>query len=203
MSLTGTAGTTGEGGSATGTAGTTGAGGSAAGSAGTSGTAGTAGCRRRQRGHHRQRRQRRLPTGNEGCACYGNGTCNGSLSCLSQLCVSLTGTGGRGGTTGTAGTSGSGGHGTGTRHAGTTGTGGRGGTTGTAGTGGSASNGALQFTAGVMTAGSNTFGITGGVYTFSDGVGSMITPNCTTDECFGSVTGTGRSASTASGRGCC
>jgi len=174
-SAAGSAGTTGSGGStagtggsATGTAGTTGSGGSGPG--GTTGSGGTGAC----------------TTGNEGCACYGNGTCNGSLACLSQLCVSLTGTGGRGGTTGTAGTGGAGG---GT--AGTTGTGGRGGTTGTAGTGGSASNGALQFTAGVVTAGSNTFGITGGVYTFSDGVGSMITPNCATDDCFGSVTGGG------------
>ena len=55
-------------------------------------------------------------TGNEGCDCYGNGTCNGSLACRSQLCVSLTGSAGAtgsagtgGGTAGNAGTAGTGG----------------------------------------------------------------------------------------------
>jgi hypothetical protein len=125
------------------------------------------------------------------------------LKCLSHLCVSLGGTAGTGGSaTGTGGsTTGTGGSATGT--AGTTGTGGSAtGTAGTIGTGGSATgtggagtagtNGnTLAFTAGVVTAGSNSWGITGGIYTFSDGVGSMITPNCSTDTCFGDLTGTG------------
>ena len=54
-----------------------------------------------------------------------------------------------------------------------------------------------------MTAGSNTFGITGGVYTFTDGVGSMITPNCATDELLRGRHGrVDQSASAASGPGC-
>src|SRR5215510_12903951 len=90
-------------GSATGTAGTTGA-------AGTTGSGGAGPC----------------VTGDEGCACYGNNTCNGTLRCLSRLCVSLTGSGGS-----AAGTVGSGGTGDG-------GTTGGAGTTGSAGTSGGA-----------------------------------------------------------------
>ena len=46
------------------------------------------------------------PAGAETCACYGNGTCNGGLLCLSNLCVRpLTGgAAGAGGTSGTGGT---------------------------------------------------------------------------------------------------
>lgn len=40
--------------------------------------------------------------GNEGCECFANGTCNGDLSCLSELCVDATGIEG-GGSGGTAG----------------------------------------------------------------------------------------------------
>src|SRR5690242_21302572 len=39
-------------------------------------------------------------TGAVGCACYANNTCNGGLTCLSQLCVSNPA--GMGGTTGAA-----------------------------------------------------------------------------------------------------
>jgi hypothetical protein len=115
--------------------------------------------------------------------------------------VSLTGTGGSAsGTGGSASGTGGSATGTGGSASGTggsaTGTGGgAAGTGGTTGTGGSGTGGmnsnTLTFTGGVVTAGSNTWGITGGVYTFSDGVGSMITPNCSTDTCFGDVTGTG------------
>jgi hypothetical protein len=119
----------------------------------------------------------------EGCACYGNDTCNAALKCLSHLCVSLGGMGGS--ATGTAGTTGTGGS-TGT--AGTTGTGGSG--TGGSGTGGSNGN-TLAFNAGVIAPSTNSFGISGGIYTFSDGVGSAITPNCTGDSCFADITGTG------------
>jgi len=182
-SAVGTAGTTGNGGT-TGSAGTTGAGGSAAGTSGTAGTTGIAGATGTA-GTTGSGGTGACAIGSEGCACYGNDTCNGSLRCLSHLCVSL---GGTGGTTGTAGTTGS---------AGTTGTGGgaagRGGTTGsggTTGTGGGAGN-TLLFTAGVVTPGSNTFGISGGIYSFTDGAGSTITPDCSTDTCFGDVTGVG------------
>src|SRR5262245_6402304 len=37
-------------------------------------------------------------TGDERCACFGNGTCNDGLTCLSQKCVRLGGEGGRAGT---------------------------------------------------------------------------------------------------------
>ena len=50
------------------------------------------------------------PAGSETCACYGNGTCNTGLTCLSQLCVNpATGNGGAAGTLGVGGASGSGG----------------------------------------------------------------------------------------------
>jgi hypothetical protein len=74
------------------------------------------------------------PAGSERCACYGNSTCNGTLQCFSNVCVSLTGsggssagvggsvTGGRGGTAGSAGTGGA------TGVAGTTGAAGAAGT---------------------------------------------------------------------------
>ena len=45
------------------------------------------------------------PTGDESCACYGNGTCNGTLTCASHVCVDL----GVGGTTGSGGALGMGG----------------------------------------------------------------------------------------------
>jgi hypothetical protein len=42
-------------------------------------------------------------TGSEGCACYGNGSCNTGLTCASNLCVNLNG--GAGGATGAGGSS--------------------------------------------------------------------------------------------------
>jgi hypothetical protein len=63
------------------------------------------------------------PAGTEGGPCYANGTCNGGLTCASQLCVNLTGAGG-GGPGGGSGSGGSGGGG------GSTGAGGSGGATG-------------------------------------------------------------------------
>jgi len=171
---------TGTGGSVTGTGGSgPGTGGSGPGSGGTTGAGGSAAC----------------PTGSEGCACYGNSTCNSNLQCLSHLCVSATGTGGSG-----PGTGGSG-PGTGGSAAGTGGSGtGRGGTTGTGGSGSGGTNGnTLSFTSGVVPPGSNTFGIAGPIYTFSDGAGSTITPNCTTDTCFSDLNGPG--AACVSGTG--
>lgn len=101
----------GTGGAAPGTAGTLG-------TAGATGTGGTGAC----------------VTGNEGCACYGNDSCNGTLQCFSHLCVSLTGTAGATGTGGSV----SGGAGTGGSGAGTAGTTGGAGATGVAGTSGTA-----------------------------------------------------------------
>lgn len=53
-------------------------------------------------------------TGNKGCACYDNNTCNGALSCLSSTCVDLSDAGSAGGSGGSPGiTDGAGGAGTG------------------------------------------------------------------------------------------
>jgi hypothetical protein len=185
------------------------------------------------------------PMGSEGCACYGNDTCNAPLSCLSHICVNATGNGGAtgsggspatggspgsggspatGGTTGsggsvsTGGTTGSGGSsssggatGTGgssssggasgsggsSSSGGTTGSGGSSSTGGTTGSGGSSSTGGaggaptgpLQFTAGWVDGTSNAYGIQGALYTFDDGAGSAITPDCSTGAaCFGGTT---------------
>ena len=49
-------------------------------------------------------------TGSEGCACYGNDSCNPGLSCLSHFCVNPTGGGGTTGTAGASGTTGGGGN---------------------------------------------------------------------------------------------
>ncbi len=84
-------------------------------------------------------------TGTEGCACYGNQTCNPGLSCLSSLCVNpASGNGGVGGIgPGTGGAAGGGGTTPGTGGA-APGTGGAGGTTtgsgGALGSGGSSGN---------------------------------------------------------------
>ncbi|HEX4341240.1 MAG TPA: hypothetical protein VH062_35265 [Polyangiaceae bacterium] len=54
--------------------------------------------------------------GNEGCHCYGNKTCNGGLTCASDLCVNLggpTAAGGAAGQSGSGGTTGAGGTGAG------------------------------------------------------------------------------------------
>jgi len=114
-----------------------------------------------------------------------------------------TGTGGNA-TTGTGGntTAGTGGNATtGTGGNATTGTGGNttmgtggsnAGTGGMPGTGGSTSA-TLVFNAGFVAADKNTFGVQGSIYTFSDGAGSTISPDCTpgTGTCYGALTGTG------------
>ena len=46
------------------------------------------------------------PPGDERCACYPNGTCNGTLECLSDCCVSTSGAGGGAGSVGAGGMSG-------------------------------------------------------------------------------------------------
>jgi hypothetical protein len=71
--------------------------------------------------------------GVEGCACFSNGTCNGALTCASDLCVNLGGSGGTAGSGGAVGTGGTGGA------AGSGGAAGRGGTGG--GSGGIAGSG--------------------------------------------------------------
>jgi hypothetical protein len=76
-------------------------------------------------------------TGEQGCGCYGNGTCNEGLICVSDRCVTGDGSSGAGGDSGTAGSgagsgeSGSGGSGdSGTTASGTGGEGASGGTGG-------------------------------------------------------------------------
>src|SRR5215831_9629631 len=125
----GEAGKTGSGGQA-GVAGKTGSGGQAgaAGSSGQAGSGGAVAC----------------VTGNEGCACYGNDTCNGTLHCYSHLCVLVpvdggagqTGAAGAGGTAGRGGAAGSASGGGGAGAAG--GAAGGGGASGVAGTSGAA-----------------------------------------------------------------
>ena len=111
-----------------------------------------------------------------------------------------TGTGGAvstGGATGTGGAVSTGGA-TGTGGAvstgGATGTGGAVSTGGATGTGGAVSaggtsGGPLQFTGGYVASTTNSYGIQGAVYTFDDGAGSVISPDCTTGAaCFGGTT---------------
>jgi hypothetical protein len=78
--------------------------------------------------------------GTETCPCYGNGTCNNGLTCLSNLCVNPnTGNGGSPGTGGLTGIAGSTGSGNATGNGGRTGSAGALGTAGT--TGGGATSG--------------------------------------------------------------
>jgi hypothetical protein len=71
--------------------------------------------------------------GTETCPCYGNATCDVGLACLSDRCVSVTGTGGTSGAAGAGGTAGP---------TGIAGTGGAAGTTGSGGAGSCVSAGA-------------------------------------------------------------
>ncbi len=95
------------------------------------------------------------PPGEEGCACYGNNTCNSGLTCASNLCVDVSGGGGVGGDGGSgsghmdsgtagissdSGTAGSSSGGTG--GAGASGDGGSGGAGASGGAGGSGGDGA-------------------------------------------------------------
>jgi hypothetical protein len=84
-------------------------------------------------------------TGNEGCACYGNDTCNGTLRCYSHLCVLVPVDGGAGqvGAGGSGGKAGAGG-----AAAGASGEGGSAGAGGTAGAGGKAGAGGTAGLAG-------------------------------------------------------
>jgi hypothetical protein len=98
------------------------------------------------------------PAGAETCSCYGNKTCNSGLTCASNVCVNLSGSGGMsgaaGGTsggTGGAGGSASGAGGAATGSGGTSGgtggtTGGTGGATGTGGSSGCACSGGMECT---------------------------------------------------------
>ncbi len=87
------------------------------------------------------------PAGNETCACFGNGTCLAGLTCASNLCVQLAGTGGTsgtsgGGTTGTGGAiTGGGGAGAATGSAGSDGSGGSTGAAGSTGLAGATGSG--------------------------------------------------------------
>ncbi len=83
------------------------------------------------------------PSGQEGCECYGNNTCNAGLTCASNLCVDISdiaGTAGNGGmdggTAGIGSDSATSGTGAASGEAGTSDTGGSGGTGGDGGSGG-------------------------------------------------------------------
>jgi hypothetical protein len=108
------------------------------------------------------------------------GGANGTGGALST--GGATGTGGAlstGGANGTGGALGTGG---------ATGTGGAVSTGGATGIGG-ASGGPLQFVGGYVASTTNSYGIQGAVYTFDDGAGSVISPDCTTGAaCFGGTT---------------
>ncbi len=73
-------------------------------------------------------------TGDEGCACYPNSSCNGTLSCLSNFCVDQSSGGSGGAGSGGAGSGGAGSGGAGSGGAGSGGTG-----SGGAGSGGTGS----------------------------------------------------------------
>lgn len=77
--------------------------------------------------------------GTERCPCYGNGTCNQGLTCASQVCVNVSGSGGAGGATG--GSGGAGGSGATGGSSGTTDSG----LTTDSGSGGATDSGALSF----------------------------------------------------------
>jgi len=117
------------------------------------------------------------PQGGLRQACYGNGTCNAGLTCISQICVAAGGTGG----TNTGGTMGSGGS-AGMGAGGTTGSGGSAGTGvggGAAGAGGATARGGAGgsggSTAGVGGAGGNGGSAgTGG----TTGAGGSGLPTC-------------------------
>ena len=107
-------------------------------------------------------------TGAEGCGCYGNNTCNAGLTCASQLCVNLNGTGGTGGGHADAGAQG-----------GTNGTGG----IGSSGSGGTVGNTGIGGTVG-GTGGSPITG-TGGNAGGLGGTSGCVCPSgqeCTTDQ---------------------
>jgi hypothetical protein len=95
------------------------------------------------------------------------------------------GTTGSGGAPSSGGTTGSGGT---PSTGGTTGSGGTPSTGGTTGTGG-APTGPLHFTGGWVDGTSNAYGIQGALYTFDDGAGSTVSPDCSTGAaCFGGTT---------------
>jgi hypothetical protein len=181
VAIAGSGGNPGTGGVFSGTGGNPGGtGGTFSGTGG--GNAGTGGC----------------TTGTERCDCYANDTCNSGLTCLSHLCVTTgAGTGGSNVGTGGSNVGTGGGLGTGGSNVGTggsnIGTGGGLGTGGTpVGTGGTVTT-TLVFNNGYVSADSNTYGVQGAVYTFADGVGSTISPDCstTTAPCFKTFNGTG------------
>jgi hypothetical protein len=96
------------------------------------------------------------------------------------------GTTGSGGTPSSGGTTGSGGA---PSSGGTTGSGGTPSSGGTTGSGGSAPTGPLHFTGGWVDGTSNAYAIQGAIYTFDDGAGSTISPDCSTGAaCFGGTT---------------
>jgi hypothetical protein len=113
-------------------------------------------------------------TGTERGPCYGNGTCNTGLVCLSNTCVKPPPTG-TAGTTGTAGVTGT---------AGTTGTAGAGGTAGTAGTAGTGGASGAGGSAGGRGGAGGTGGTggTGGSTGGTGGVGGTLSCSdyCTT-----------------------
>jgi endoglucanase len=99
--------------------------------------------------------------GDEGCPCYPNHTCNGSLSCFSDFCVDASGSGGNDNGTGSS-TSTSGGKGN-------TSSGGKGNTTGSGGT--ATGTGGKSTTSGTGGKGATTG--SGGASTGSGGTGAV------------------------------
>jgi len=116
-------------------------------------------------------------------ACYPNATCNPPLTCVSDVCVDLSGGGGVSG--GTAGRGGGGGS------TGTGGVGNTGGTIATAGTGGVGNTGGTTATAGTSGGGGNTGGSAAG----TGGVGN--TGGTTATAGTGGVGNTGGTTATA------
>ena len=120
-------------------------------------------------------------------ACYPNATCNPPLTCVSDVCVDLSGGGGVSG--GTAGRGGGGGS------TGTGGVGNTGGTIATAGTGGVGNTGGTTATAGTSGGGGNTGGSAAG----TGGVGN--TGGTTATAGTGGVGNTGGTTATAGAGG--
>ena len=91
---------------------------------------------RHARGNRRGRRGRECPAGNETCACLPNKTCQTGLTCASDLCVRVGGTGGSSGAGGSVGPGGSVGSGGNIGPGGSVGSGGNIGPGGSVGSGG-------------------------------------------------------------------
>jgi hypothetical protein len=136
------------------------------------------------------------PTGGERQACYGNGSCNAGLTCLSKVCVAMSDGGSAGGTAGTPGGGGQAGGGAGTGGnagsvAGTSGGGGQ--AVGGAGAGGNAGS-----AAGTSGGGGQAVGGAGNAGQAGAGGAGGAASNCQAPANYGSITFTAQSAVRAS-----